>query len=346
MLSFASPEYLYLLLLLLLGIAFWIWTFIRSRASERRYAEVKLLGRLKPEASGKRRIWRGALLLLAIGALIVSLSRPRVPKQADVSDSEKGFELVVCLDISNSMLAQDIAPSRLDFSKRVTSRLFSKLGGNRVGLVVFAGSAFAHIPITTDLSTATDFISGVDPSLISKQGTAITQAMEVASRSFSANKKIGKAILLITDGEDHMSADSAALDPVRYAEILKKEGVKTFVLGVGAKDGATIPMPDGTLMMDEEGNAVITSFDEEMCRKIAVAGDGSFFSGGSAAAIERAIFTQLEGLNKVDIMSAPGAGYREIFGYFIAFALVLLLIEIFVFERKSRLLARFKLFDR
>ncbi|ATR98922.1 VWA domain-containing protein [Porphyromonas gingivalis] len=339
MFRFYSPEYLYLLLLLPLLVGVGFYAYRKRRAQERRFAELPLLKALKPEASTKRRIWRNGFLLLAIVFLIGMLARPQISIRVDVPKEEKGIEAMICLDISNSMLCEDVKPNRLSFAKQVLGKLFDGLQNDKVGLVVFAGNAYTQIPITTDLSAAKQFLADISPNMVTAQGTAIGAAIELASKSFSDNKEIGKTIIVLTDGENHEG------NAIEAAQQVHEAGIRVNVIGLGTALGAPIPIEEGYLK-DETGNPVVTKFDEKMCRDIASAGEGTFFSGQSASALVRAIESQLDKLPKAVLSSSSSSGYREVYGWFGFAALICLLLEFLIQERKSRFFSRIKLFDR
>lgn len=339
MFRFYSPEYLYLLLLLPLLMAVGYYALRKRRIQERRFAEVPLLKQLKPEASPKRRIWRNSFLLLALVFVIGILARPQISAQQDVPKDEKGIEAMICLDISNSMLCEDIKPNRLSFAKQVLGRLFDGMHNDKVGLIVFAGNAYTQIPITTDLSAAKQFLSDINPEMVTAQGTAIAAAIDLASKSFSDNKEIGKSIIVLTDGENHEG------DAIQAAQTAREAGIRINVIGMGTTEGAPIPFGDNYLK-DGAGNLVITKFNEEMCKEIASAGDGTFFSGKSSSALVRAVESQLDKLPKAVVTSSSSSGYREVYGWFAIAALLCLLLEFMIQERKSRFFSKIKLFDR
>ncbi|GAD04973.1 aerotolerance regulator BatB [Porphyromonas crevioricanis] len=339
MIGFASPYILYLLLLLPLLAALCYASFLRRRSLERRYADIPRIKMLKPEASTKRRLWKEAFLLLSMIFLIIAIARPRIPKPTNENELGRGYELMIGLDISNSMYSTDVSPSRLDFAKRILNKLFDELHGNKVGLMVFAGSSFTQIPITTDLSVAKEMLQDVDPGMISNQGTAIDKVIEASSACFGDNELVGKAILLLTDGESQEGDAKVA------AEKALKQGIRTFVIGIGSTQGGMIPMGDEVLKA-EDGQPVLTRLNEEMCRTIAEAGDGIYLVGSNASSIARAVINRLDKLPKADIHMPSGASYYEIYAYPLALAFLCLLIEFFIQERKSRFFSRFKLFDR
>ena len=234
-----------------------------------RFADKDLGQALTPLASGKKYVLRDLALLVAGALMIIVLARPQAISQVDAQDDDKGIEAMICLDISNSMLCQDVAPSRLDFAKRTISRLLERMHSDRVGLIVFAGSAFVQLPITTDLSTAQDFLSDISPSMLSDQGTAIGQAITLARQSFSDRRDLGKSIIVLTDGEDFEET------AIQAAKDAAKEGIHINVVGIGSDQGGPIPTAEGNLT-DESGNMVVTRFNPDMCQQIADAGAGIF----------------------------------------------------------------------
>ncbi|KGN72455.1 aerotolerance regulator BatB [Porphyromonas macacae] len=336
-LHFQNPEILYWLLIILPMIAIWYYAYYQRRKQQRRFAEVKMLRLLKPEASSKRRLYRGVLMITATFFLIIVLARPQIPGGPQVPEDQKGIEAMVCLDISNSMLSQDLAPDRLSFSKQILNRLFDEMAGNKVGLIVFAGNAYTQIPITTDLSAAKEMISGIDPEMLTAQGTSIGAAIQMASKAFSDNREIGKTIIVITDGENHED------DAVSQSKDAAREGIQVNVVGVGSPEGGPIPVDDG-YMKDEEGKVVITKFNESMCNEIAQNGNGIVITGTNASAIANRLLKQLDKLPKANVSKSGISGYIELFDRFAKIALILLIVELFIEERKSRFLRKLNLF--
>lgn len=336
-LHFYNPEYFYLLLLVIPLVVIWFYAYYKRRSLQRKFAEVKMLKLLKPEASAKRRMLRGSLLILAICFLIIVLARPQIPGGSQTPEDQKGIEAMICLDISNSMLSQDLAPNRLKFSKQVLTRLLDKMAGDKVGLIVFAGNAYTQIPITTDLSAAKELLGDIDPYMVSTQGTAIGQSISLATKSFSSNKDIGKAIIVLTDGENHED------DAIGAAKEAFGKNIKVNVIGIGTPEGGPIPY-DNNYLKDENGNVVITKFNEQMCRQIAEAGDGTFITGQNASSIAESLITQLDKLPKANVSLNAPTGYIELYERFAQIALILLIIEFFIQERKSRFLRKHNIF--
>lgn len=315
------------------------FAYRKRREQERRFAELSLLLPLKPEASSKRKIWRNAFFQLALVFVIGMLARPQIKQKQEIATDEKGIEAMICLDISNSMLSQDVKPDRLSFAKQVLTRLIDGMGNNKVGLVVFAGNAYTQVPITTDLSSAKQFLNETNPYMLSAQGTAISSAINTALDAFSDNEDIGKSIIILSDGENHEG------NAIEAAQKASAKGVRVMVIGIGTAEGAAIPI-DGEYIKDEKGQTVVTKFNQVMCQEIADAGKGKFFNGTSATALVKALNSELDKLPKASVSSNPSAGYQEVFQIFGIAALLSLLIEYLIQERKSRFFKRINLFGR
>lgn len=335
---FAEPSYFYLFLLLLPLAILLQWGHLRRRRKQRVFAEVALLKPLKPETSSMHRFFRNGLLLLSLSFLILAMARPQLRREKEVPKEKKGIECIFLLDISRSMLAEDQHPNRLEFAKLTIHRLINNLTSSKVGLVVFAGSAFTQLPLTSDLISARSFVSDCNPDMLSNQGTAIASALEIASQGFSNRREVGKAIVLFTDGEDH---DGDAVDK---AKELASEGIKTFPVAVGTEDGALIPTEEGYLK-DGYGETVLSKANPILCQDIAKATHGIAFSSRNVASLSSHILDELEKLPKAS-MDGRLEEYDELYGEFLAVALILLVVAQFVTFRKNPLFRRLKLFDR
>nr|WP_314759113.1 VWA domain-containing protein [uncultured Porphyromonas sp.] len=336
---FYSPEYLYLLFGLIPLALLSLFVFYRRRRLLARFTSSEMQDELMPLASGRRQLLRDLLVLVALGLLIIVLARPQVPGRtsSDSKEDDKGIEAMICLDISNSMLAQDVAPSRLDFAKRTIAKLLEEMPSDKVGLIVFAGSAFVQLPITTDLSTAQEFLAEASPEMLSDQGTAIGEAIALARQSFSDRKDLGKAIIILTDGEDF---EGNTLEVTQEAT---KAGIRIDVVGIGTSSGAPIPTAEGQLT-DESGNMVVTKVNQDMCRQIADAGKGIFVSSQSPASAVKAIRKQLDELPRASVNSKLENGNIENFEPWLRAALFLLLLEFFIMGRKNKFLIRHNIF--
>ena len=298
MFKFANPEYLYLLVLVPVLVVLHVLSNIRRRRKLAEYGDAELLSRLMPDASSVRPNIRFWLLFASYTLCCFLLARPQFGSKQETI-TRKGIETVIALDISNSMLAEDVAPSRLDKSKRIISNLVDRFQDDKVGLIVFAGDAFVQLPITSDFISAKVFLNAISPGLISRQGTDIKTAIELATRSFTPNEGVGKAIIIITDGEDFEGG------AVEAAAAAAEKGYQIYVMGVGLPTGTPIPGERrGEFRKDKDGNVVMTHLNEEMCRNIAAAGKGAYFYVDNSNAAEKAL------QKKVPVLCTLGGKYK------------------------------------
>ena len=338
MFKFANPEYLYLLALVPVLVILHVVSGIRRRRKLAEYGDEDLLSRLMPDVSVIRPNIKFWLLFAAYTLGCFLLARPQFgSKQETVT--RKGIETVIALDISNSMLADDVAPSRLDKSKRIISNLVDQFKDDKVGLIVFAGDAFVQLPITSDFISAKVFLNTISPGLISRQGTDIKAAIELATRSFTPNEGVGKAIIVITDGENHEGGAEEA------AKAAADKGYMVYVMGEGLPSGSPIPGDrSGEFRKDRDGNVVVTRLDEEMCRKIAAAGNGAYFYVDNSNAAEKALQKEIDKLAKADVETTVYTEYDEQFQIIAWMILILILFEIFICESRNPRLKSFNLF--
>lgn len=338
MFRFAHPEYLYLLLILPLLLIFYVHIARSRKRAIRKYGELGLISALMPEASPKRRRLKYFILLFAVTILIFVIAGPQFGTKKETV-KRQGIELMVCLDISNSMLAQDITPSRLGKAIQMLSLLTDDLSNDKMGLIVFAGDAYVQLPITSDYVSAKMFLRSVNPSIISTQGTAIGSAINLAMRSFTPDESTSKTIVLITDGENHEG------DAVNEAAAAAEKGVKINVIGIGLPQGAPIPVGNNDFMKDNTGNVVVTQLNEPMCQEIAQAGQGIYARADNTNAALRAIQNALNSMSKSEIESQVYAEYDEQFPVLAWIILLLLVTEFLTLERKNRLFKNVKLFS-
>ncbi|MDO4957465.1 MAG: VWA domain-containing protein [Bacteroidales bacterium] len=340
MLKFANPEYLYLLLIIPLMIGLKVLMDFRQRSKLRKYGDVNLLKELMPEVSAKRRNLKFGLLLAAIAAAIFMIARPQEGIAVD-NQKREGIEALICIDVSNSMYAEDVQPSRLDKAKMLVSKLVDGFDDDKVGLVVFAGQAFIQLPITTDFVSAKMFLDQISPASVQDQGTNIQDAITLASNSFTTQKNVGKAIIIITDGEDH---EGGAIEAAKAAA---GQGMTVFVLGVGLDEGAPFKIPGegGDYKKDEEGNVVVTMLNQDMCRELAQAGGGAYIHVDNSDSAQEALAKQLDKLAKAKF-AVSFAEYNEQFAVFGWIALLLLLVEMIIMEKKNPLFKNIKLFKK
>ena len=339
MFRFENPIYLWLLLVIpiLIIIKIMMWYVQRKKLS--RIGNPTLLKELMPDVSRFRPWVKFLLLITALSSLILTLARPQFGSKIS-HEKRNGIEAIIALDISNSMLAQDVQPSRLDKSKLMIENLINSFINDKIGLVVFAGEAYVQLPITSDYVSAKMFLSDITPNLISAQGTDIARAIRVSLSSFTQQKGVGKAIILITDGEDN---EGGALEAVKEA---KEKGVNVFILGVGDSKGAPIPLGDGEYLKDNHGQTVVTALNENMCKEIAQAGSGTYIHIDNTSLAQEQLNNELSKLQKGDSDAVVYSEYNEQFQIVALFSFILLLIEVCLLERKNPLFKRFNLFKR
>jgi Ca-activated chloride channel family protein len=291
-----------------------------------------------PDVSRFRPAVKFWILQGALALLIVMLARPQFGTKIN-NEQRVGIETIIAMDISNSMMAEDITPSRLDRSKMMVENLVDHFTNDKIGLIVFAGDAFVQLPITSDYVSAKMFLSSIDPSMMATQGTDIARAIDMAAHSFTQEEGIGKAIIVITDGEDH---EGGALEAAKAA---KEAGMRVYVLGVGSTKGSPIPIPGtGDYMKDNTGNTVMSALNEEMCRQVAQAGGGAYIHVENNSAAQDQLDNELDKLAKKETTSTVYSEFDEQFQAVAILALLLLILEICIFDRRNPLIRRLSLF--
>ena len=339
MFRFENPIFLWLLLLIpiLALVRFWGW---RQRIKKlRKFGDPTLLKELMPDISKVRPSLKFWLLQAALALLIVMLARPQMGTKIS-REKRHGIETIICLDISNSMLCEDVAPSRLLKSKMLVENLVDHFTNDKIGLIVFAGDAFVQLPITSDYISAKMFLQNIEPSLIDMQGTDIARAISLATNSFTQQEKIGRAIIVITDGEDHEGGAQEA------AETARKNGINVFILGVGETNGSPIPDGEGGYMRDERGEVVMTALNEAMCQEGAQAGQGKYIHVDNTSDAQETLNDALTKLQKGETDSVIYSEYDEQFQAFGILVLLLLIIEACILESQNPLTRKWSLFKR
>ena len=333
MLRFEAPVFLWLLWLLpfLVAVRFVGWRVRCARL--RRLGDPALLRQLMPGMSKVRPTLKFTLILLALASIIVMLARPQMGSKIS-HDKRQGIETMICLDISNSMLAEDVAPSRLDKSKMLIENLVDKFANDKIGLIVFAGDAFVQLPITNDYVSAKMFLQNITPSLIQTQGTNFAEAVSLATKSFTQQDNVGRAIIIITDGENH------ELGATEAVEAAKKKGINVFVLGIGNRQGAPIPVGDGSYLKDNSGNTVMTKLNDDMCREMAQAGNGRYIHVDNTSDAEQQLNADLARLQKGEADVVTYSEYDEQFQVMGILVVLLLMMEACLLEGKNPKLAR------
>lgn len=337
MFRFANPEYLNLLYLLPVLITLF-WYIGRNRKKLLQiFADKELHKTLFPTDSNLKRWIKFALILLALTCLVFAAANPQVgTKMQEVKQT--GIDVFILLDVSNSMMAEDIKPNRLEKAKYQISNLINKLRGDRIGLIIFAGEAYIQIPLTTDYSAANLFLSAVDVNSVPTQGTAIASAINLATASFDT-LSTQKVIIAITDGEDHEGDVEKAVENAVSREI------KIYAIGLGSQAGVPIPVYNNRNQLvgfkkDRDGNTVLTKLDEEVLKRIAIDGNGKYFRGTNYEDHLDKIYTELSELEQTEFGVKKVTDYEDRFYYFLIPALILLVLEFFVSEKKSPLYAR------
>ncbi|MDR0895767.1 MAG: VWA domain-containing protein [Prevotellaceae bacterium] len=340
MFRFEEPAYLYLLIALPFLAALYLYSNYRRRRAVRKFGDPELMAPLMPDVSKYRPDVKFWLTLTAIGLLAVVLARPQFGSKLETV-KRQGIEVVIALDISNSMLAQDVQPSRLAKAKRLVTQLVDKMENDKVGMIVFAGDAFTQLPITSDYISAKMFLESINPSLISKQGTAIGAALNLGMRSFTPDKEVGRTIIVITDGENH---EGGAVEAAKEAA---EAGIQVNVLGVGMPEGAPIPIENSNdYRRDKDGNVVVTKLNEQMCQEIAKAGKGIYVHVDNSNAAQRAISQEINKMAKADVETQVYTEFNEQFQAVTWIVLILLLIEMLILERKNPLFRHIHLFKK
>lgn len=343
MFRFAHTQYLYLLLIIpLMTVVFIIMMRLRKRDMNR-LASAAVMPELVPEASRGRQVLKFLLVMLALTAVVIGVARPQFGSKLREIKRE-GVEIVIALDVSNSMLAEDIKPNRLERAKQAISKLVDRLVNDKIGLIVFAGDAYVQIPITTDYVSAKLFLSSIHTDIVPKQGTAIGSAIKLGMKSFGPDEEAGMALIIITDGENHED------DAVEAARKAGEQGIAVHTVGVGLPRGAPIPVRTAggqeTFRKDNQGNTIISKLDDKMLREIAAAGNGVYIRSTESRLGLNTLFDEINKMQKQELESKVYSDYDERFQYFFGLALLLLLVEFFILNRKNRWLDRIRIFEQ
>ena len=341
MFRFENTIYLYALILVPILI---VWFFIVLKYRKKalaKFGDIELVNILTPNFSNTRYKWKFVLSMLALIFIILGIANPQIgSKLKEVK--RKGIEVVIALDVSNSMMAEDIKPNRLSRAKRAISKLIDNLGGNNIGLIVFAGDAYTQLPVTSDYASAKMFLSTINTNIVPVQGTDISKAIEQAINSFDIDNDKNKALIIITDGENHEE------DAVVAAEEAKKKGIIVSTIGLGSQKGTPIPIIDRFGRKDyrrnSNGEVVMTKLNEKVLAEIAVAGGGDFVvADNSSFGLDR-IIDSINSMEKQEFDNKIYSDYEDRFQYFIGLGLFFLLLEILLLERKNRFFKGVNLF--
>ena len=337
---FAHPEYLYALAVVPVIIILFIVMRVMKRKAWKQFGDSSLLTQLAPSVSKGKPVVKMILYCIAFSLLVVGLANPQIGTKLEEVKRE-GVDVIIALDVSNSMKAQDIKPDRLERSKQAISRFIDKLENDRIGIIVFAGQAYVQLPITTDFNAAKLFLSTIDTDIIPTQGTAIGTAIDLALQSFVGEDNKHKALVIITDGENHED------DAVEAAKKANEAGVIIHTIGMGSPDGAPIPVFHNGVqvdfMKDQDGNTVITKLDQTGLEKIAAEGKGIFVRASTSDDGLETIMKEIGKMDKKSFGTKQFSNYEDRFQYFIGAALLLLIIEFIISNRKSKWVGKLNL---
>ena len=324
-----------LIIPILVLVRFIVWQ--KRKHNLRKFGDPSLLKEMMPDVSKYRPTIKFCLLLSAITILIFMIARPQVGSKIS-HEKREGIEVLIALDISNSMLAQDVIPSRLEKSKLLIEDLVDHFTNDKVGLVVFAGDAFVQLPITNDYISAKMFLQNINPSLITTQGTDLARAISLSQSCFTQREHIGRAIIVITDGEDH---EGGALEAAREAY---KKGINVFILGVGTSKGAPIPDGNGGYLKDNGGQTVLSALNEQMCQQVAKAGNGVYIHVDNTSDAQEKLNKELSKLQSGISDTVVYSEYNEQFQIFGIILLLLLIVETILLESRNPLFKQINLF--
>lgn len=340
MFRFGNPEYLWLYAAMPLLVVLYIYLNIRKREDIQKMGQISTLKKMMPELSLKRSYLKFWLIFAALCAGIFMVARPQFGTKVETVEKE-GIELVIAIDVSNSMLAEDVSPNRLGRAKMILSRLIDVRRNDKVALIVFAGEAYVQMPLTSDTQSAKIFLNTIDPSLVPIQGTAIGQAINLGMSSFSSDQEVSRAMVIITDGEDHEGNAS------KIAEEASRAGVQINIVGIGSPEGSPIPSYEygSNFMTNSEGNVVVSKLNEQMSMEIAQSGGGLYVRADNSNTAVRALETQLDELETTSTSSLSYSEHDEKFTVFAWILLVLLFIEILIYDKKNPIFRNVRIFE-
>jgi Ca-activated chloride channel family protein len=334
--------YLYFLIVIPVMAMLFLYIQFWKRKKQREFGDLDLIKKLSPEKSVFKPILKVIVVLLGLVFLIIGLVNPKIGTKMETVKRE-GIDIIFAIDVSKSMLAEDVAPSRLEKSKQLVSQIINNLGNDRIGIIAYSGSAFPVLPITTDYSVSKMFLQSMNPGMISAQGTSIDEAINLALTFVDKKDKTNKLLIIITDGEDHSDSAQDA------AEEAKKVGLKIMTIGVGTEKGGTIPLKRNgvveSFQRDQEGEVVITKRNAEVLKTIAKSANGGYVDGNSTKAVLDYVKNALDNIQKTEFESTQMADFKSQFQWFLGFGFFLLFLDVFLLERKTKWVKRMNLFN-
>lgn len=337
-----ESKYLYLLFILPIVVLFFLLNLYWKRKKQREFGDLDLVKKLSPESSVFKPALKLIFMLLALTGIIFGLVNPKIGTKMEKVKRE-GIDIVFAMDVSKSMLAEDVAPNRLEKSKQIVSQIINQLGNDRIGIVAYAGSAFPVLPITTDYSVAKMFLQSINTDIVSSQGTSLDEAIKLSSTYFDDKSKTSKLLILISDGEDHSEGAEAA------AEEANKLGMKIITIGVGTEKGSAIPLRiNGAIQSfkrDNNNEVVITKLNKEGLTTIAKSTKGGYVDGNNTKEVLEYVKNALNNIQKTEFESTQMADFQSQFQWFLGFAFTLLFLDIFFLERKTKWVRKLNLFN-
>ncbi len=342
MVQYEDESYFYLLLLIPIIALIYIVTRLWQNRAQNRFAQPTLFKRLVPNWSKYKSVLKLLLFLFGIAFLILGLVNPKIGTKLETVKRE-GVDIVFAVDVSRSMLAEDIAPNRLEKAKRLVSEIINQLASDRVGIIAYAGQAYPQLPITTDYGAAKMFLQGMNTEMLSSQGTAINEAINLATTFYDDEEQTNRVLFIISDGEDHSESTEDAVEKA------VEEGIRIFTIGVGTVKGGPIPIKRNgilqSLKKDQEGQVIITKLHPETLEEIAVEGNGKYIDGANTEEAVSVIRELLNQMDKMEFEAKQFAEYKDQFQWFLAAGFFFLFIDLFVLDRKTQWLKKLNLFN-
>ena len=337
-----EKKYLYLLFILPILAVIFLYNLYWKRKKQREFGDVALIKKLTPEKSVFKSVLKFVVLLLAFTCLIIALVNPKIGTKTETVKRE-GIDIVFAVDVSKSMLAEDIAPNRLDKSKQIISQIINELGADRIGVVAYAGSAFPVLPLTTDYGVAKMFVQSMNPGMVSSQGTSLDEAIRISKGYFDEKSKTSKLVILISDGEDHSEGAKSS------AEEATKAGLKILTVGIGTSKGGPIPLKRNgvveSFQRDRQNEVVITKLNESSLQEIARATKGKYINGRSTKEVVDFVKNALENIEKTEFESTQFTDFNSQYQWFLGFGILLLFLDVFLLEKKTAWVRKMNLFN-
>ena len=337
-----EKKYLYLLIILPILVAIFLYNQIWKKKTQQEFGDLDLIKRLSPDKSVFKPILKFIVILLSVLCLIVGLVNPKIGTRVE-NIKREGIDIVFAIDVSKSMLCEDIAPNRLEKSKQLVSQIMAKLGDDRIGIIAYAGSAYPVLPITTDFNSAKMMLQSMNTDMLSSVGTSLVEAINLSQTFFEKENKTSKLMIMITDGEDHSESASDV------ADIAKKLDLKIITVGMGTENGGAIPLKENGRLLgyknDKQGNQVVTKMNAEILKKIAKSTNGGYIEGKNTKEVVEFVNNELNKIQKTAFASTQMTNYQAQFQWFLGAAFFLLLLDIFFLERKTAWVKKADLFN-